>query len=896
MNSSKMKYSDLNQPVFRYIVLVILAGMGIILSVYMFFIAQKFAESRVRADFERAAEHRIELFHWVIMYSLIDLEALHAFYDGSERVERYEFQKFTSHLLEHNTSLQALEWVPRVKDSQRESLEETARAKGLTDFQITERAQQGSMVKADRRDEYFPVYYVEPLGGNEAALGYDLASDPTRLEALNKSRDTGKPVATARIKLVQEKGEQFGFLIFHPLYESNDVGTLSVAARRNALQGFVLGVFRIGYMLNSALKDIPSIGIDLYVYDESAPRDERFLGAFISHTSEYREMPVVSTDKSISKYFYEETIDVADRTWMVQCIPTRAYLQANKTWQPWIILVGGLLITGLIVSVISTTVVRIVQTRTYATDILRSKEDLEREILERVRAQKILKEERDKAQKYLDVAKVIFVVINADQKVTLINKKGCEILGYEEDEIIGRNWFDHFVRENGKREVKAVFSQLMAGTVKPVEYYENPVITRHGEERMIAWHNTILRNENGDIVGTLSSGEDITERKKLEAQLIQAQKMEAVGRLAGGIAHDFNNVLTAVMGYAELLRTKMYHEDPLYTYVEQIFSSSEKASRLTKDLLAFSRKQIIQPEAVDLNDIVTSIESILLRIIGEDIELKTHLADRKTTIMADRSQIEQVLMNLATNARDGMPEGGQLTIETELVEIGEEDARGLDVEKTGWYVFLTVLDSGEGMDNSTIKNIFEPFFTTKEVGRGTGLGLSIVYGIIKQHNGCIQVESELGEGTTFKICLPFVEADAKEFQATDREKPGGGAETILVAEDDDTVRKLTKEVLENSGYRVIPAVNGEDALEKFKKNMNRIHLTLLDVIMPKKSGKEVYDEIRNLKPDVKVLFISGYDEDLMQRKGIFEKNMDFLIKPVSPNDLLSKLRKILDED
>jgi nitrogen-specific signal transduction histidine kinase len=396
---------------------------------------------------------------------------------------------------------------------------------------------------------------------------------------------------------------------------------------------------------------------------------------------------------------------------------------------------------------------------------------------------------------------------------------------------------------------------------------------------------------------------DITDRKKaeeervrLEAQFRQSQKMEAVGLLAGGIAHDFNNILTAIIGYASLLQMKMKGDDPLRPYLEQILTSSQRATSLTQSLLAFGRKQIINPRPVNANEIITRMEKLLVRLIGEDIDLKTILTDEGITVMADSGQIEQALMNFATNSRDAMPQGGHFIIETQRAVIDDYYVKTHGYGKPGEYMLISVSDSGTGMDEKTREKIFEPFFTTKEVGKGTGLGLSMVYGIIKQHNGYINCYSEPGKGTTFKIYLPM-HREAAEVQETmeSAAAPIGGTETILVAEDDADARKTTRNILENFGYTVLEVVDGEDAVKVFKENRDTVKLLLLDVIMPKKNGKEAYEEIRKLHPGAKALFISGYTANIIHKRGMLDQNLDFIMKPVSPTALLRKVREVLNK-
>jgi len=427
-----------------------------------------------------------------------------------------------------------------------------------------------------------------------------------------------------------------------------------------------------------------------------------------------------------------------------------------------------------------------------------------------------------------------------------------------------------------------------------------PYMTLHvhkddeGHTRYVETKSFPMKDEFGRVTSVIETFNDITETKRLEEQLRQSQKMEAVGQLAGGVAHDFNNILTAIMGYGSLLLMKLSPEDPLRHNVDQILQSTTRAAHLTQSLLAFSRKQVLNPQPVDLNETVRMVERFLHRLIGENITFDLHLDPDAVWVMADHSQIEQVLMNLATNARDVMTDGGVLSIETGRIRLNEEFIAEFGNGKAGEYALLSVSDTGSGMDQKTRKRIFEPFFTTKEVGKGTGLGLSIVYGIIKQHGGFITVYSEPGKGTAFKIYLPLINAGEKNDQPEKIMAPARGTETVLLAEDDAAARMLTVLVLEQFGYQVIVAEDGEEAVEKFIANQDRIKLVILDVIMPKKNAREAYEEIRKIAPDVKTLFMSGYTADIIHKQGVLDEGLDFLSKPASPTVFLNKVREVLD--
>ncbi|GFO69553.1 hypothetical protein GMLC_31320 [Geomonas limicola] len=396
----------------------------------------------------------------------------------------------------------------------------------------------------------------------------------------------------------------------------------------------------------------------------------------------------------------------------------------------------------------------------------------------------------------------------------------------------------------------------------------------------------------GNIVGRVINFRDITEQKNLENQLRHAQKMEALGTLAGGVAHDFNNILTVIMGYCNLTAQQLDRDTPVRQNLNQIMAASERAAALTNSLLAYSRKQAITPRPLDLNQCVHKVEKFLARLIGEQIELVARLGAERITVFADSTQLEQVLMNLAANARDAMERRGCLIISTGRIHIDQEFVRMHGYGKPGDFAVLSVSDTGSGMNEAVREKIFEPFFTTKEMGHGTGLGLSIVYGIVKQHNGYINVYSEPGHGTTFNIYLPVC-GEPEATPAPDLEAIIGGTETILLAEDDLSVRSLVRSVLAAQGYRVIEAADGAEAVALFREHEEEIDLAILDVVMPKLNGRETYNEILARKPRTRAIFISGYTADIMDKNGLADHGLHLVNKPLLPSQLLSKIREVL---
>lgn len=412
---------------------------------------------------------------------------------------------------------------------------------------------------------------------------------------------------------------------------------------------------------------------------------------------------------------------------------------------------------------------------------------------------------------------------------------------------------------------------------------------------MVVVSAAAIHEEDGSISGYWEIIRDVTEQRRLEHQLLQAQKMESIGVLAGGIAHDFNNLLTAISGYAQIIEAVVDPDDePVGPSIGHILTASERAAELTRNLLAFSRKQILNPSHIPLNDIVQSTVVFLSRIIGEDIDFTTEFTEERLLVLADAGQISQVLMNLATNARDAMPGGGKITIRTSKVAIdaGAIDLFGLEVP--GDYGVITFSDTGVGMDEQTKSRIFEPFFTTKDIGKGTGLGLSIIYGIIRQHNGTVTVDSDPGTGAVFRIYLPLAETRNAVPASTLRPSVAGGSETILLAEDDPTVRLYVKGVLESAGYTVLTAGNGEDAVTRFEERNGAIDLLVTDVVMPKMNGKELQETLVSRSPGLRTIYISGYTADVIHKNQLLDDGLNFIMKPVARNDLLIKVREVLD--
>jgi PAS domain S-box-containing protein len=518
------------------------------------------------------------------------------------------------------------------------------------------------------------------------------------------------------------------------------------------------------------------------------------------------------------------------------------------------------------------------------------------DITDRKRAEETLRQSEERYRRLFETANEGIVAIDRGHVITLANERFAEMVGWNREDLIGASiavlLFAEDLQvfaENGKR-----YSQ--GGS----DVMEWRVRRKDGTPLWFHASMTPLLDAGGAFAGAFAMFTDITGRKRaeedkrrLEDQLRHAQKMEAIGTLAGGVAHDFNNLLTVILGFAQLIQVSTGESDETRPYIDQIVESANRAADLTRSLLAFSRKQRIEVAPHAMNDVVTGTAAFLKRLLPEDIMVVLDLTNADLFARIDVTQMDQVLMNLAGNARDAMPHGGSLTITTRKAQIDTEFIQRHGFGRAGEYVRLSVADTGIGMDSLTQGRIFEPFFTTKEVGKGTGLGLASTYGIVKQHSGYITVSSVPHQGTTFDIYLPLVGRPSKK-SAIPEDEPQKGTEAILVVEDDEDVHRMLTTILRNQGYTVIEASDGVVALQAYEEYRSQIKLVILDVVMPGRNGKEVFDEIARIDPSVKAIFMSGYAGDVVLTKGVERQVVDFLQKPISVKALLAKVREVLD--
>jgi two-component system cell cycle sensor histidine kinase/response regulator CckA len=521
----------------------------------------------------------------------------------------------------------------------------------------------------------------------------------------------------------------------------------------------------------------------------------------------------------------------------------------------------------------------------------------------RKEAEEALRSSEEKYRTILENIEDGYYEVDIAGNFTFFNDSMCRIYGYPEEELMGMNNRQYTDQENAKKLFKAFNKVYRTG--ESIKQFDWEIIRKDGTKRSIESSVSLMKDSSGNRIGFRGVVRDITERKgaeeekiKMQAQLIQAQKMESIGTLAGGVAHDFNNLLTTIQGYAQLAMMSLKESVPFYENFNEIQQASVRAAKLTRQLLLFSRQQPMDLHSITLNETVDNLMKMLKRLIGEDITVQTDLDPNLWTNMADPGNIEQVIMNLVVNARDAMPEGGTIRIKTENVDIDEGYCEIYKYAHPGKFVCLSVEDTGVGMDKEIIQHIFDPFFTTKGIGKGTGIGLSVVYGIVKQHEGWINVYSELGRGSVFKVYLPVssVESngEAKEEVISIQDCHGKG-ERILLVEDDDGIREFAKRVLFESGYVGFEAANAEEALSIFSKEKGDFNLVFSDVVLPEKGGLQLVDQLLSRKPELKVLLTSGYTDQKSQWPAICEKGYRFIQKPYGLTDLLRVVREVIEK-
>lgn len=953
----------------RHLPVIALVCLGLFASVIAFVTLRTLESEKAQESFQRVALERIDDLQDDLNSAVSKVGALGAFCSSSNSVTRASFYSFATPIFnDANPGILALEWVPQVSLRERAALEDSARSSGLTGYEIRERGEQRRLVRSGNRPYYVPVLYVEPQLGNEAAVGFDLYSNPKRRSAIERAASTGATTATQWLNLVQDGSGQHGIAIFHPVYRS------SSSAKSKELLGFAVGVLRIGDIIE---QHGAQSGVDLALVDSSAnPGEQELYPSGGKHP------------QPASPFTQRQTIVVGDRHWQVVASPMPGTFTMSKSYS-----YGGAALSLLFTLVVALHVASNLSRRRKVEQVVDERtSDLNCALQSLAAAHRDLEESEARYRRLVEDSPSA-IVVERGGKIVLMNRACVVMFGFDATLGSEHHSMANFVAPERRELAKATFQELYSkdtqleprdtqvlrrnGSIVDVEIaassfmhagvrsilvvlrdisqrklaeaenarlvraieqveesivitdleanvvYVNPAfesISGYSREEVLgknprmlnsgrqspefyaaiwqllksgeSWSGRFINrrknghlfteeatispvaNRSGTIINYVAVKRDVTLENELQEQLNQSQKMDAIGRLAGGVAHDFNNMLMVIISYAELIENRLSGDDPLRGHIAQITSAAQRSATLTRQLLAFGRKQVLTPQILDLNGIVSETSSMVRRLISENIVLKCDLAVDLWPVKADADQIVQVILNLCVNSRDSMPNGGTLVLAT----------RNYQVDMG--FVELSVSDTGVGIAPELHEKLFEPFFTTKERGKGTGLGLATVYGIVKQSGGRIRVESSPGQGATFTIHLPRCLESAPSPEGLIRQSALSGNSRVLVVEDEDALREAIALQLGSHGYNVLTAADGVEALDVLSRNRD-ITVLITDLIMPRMGGRELARRAVEEIPKLQIVLMSGYSgEDFTDCHAVH------LQKPFDMKDLLALLAEM----
>ncbi len=992
------------------VVLIVLTGVAI--SVLACVGLRKWEERELEVEFARGSRYRALAIQSAVESKLVILEAMRALYVESDGLVRGGFNHFSKPLLSHMKGIRDLEWIPRVLAEDREQFERLMRARGLSQFEIRERNADGLMVPAQARDEYFPVSGTAPGESGQPSTGFDLGSEPVRLEAINRARDTGETAATERIRLVQETEDQFGFLVLVPAYRKG-AGIDSVEDRRRNLDGFLCGVSRVSTLVEEEIQHLQPLGLDLKVSDMSAPEGQRTLYYHPSRT----RMPGSFDEAGEQQRVFRtvSTFEVGGRQWTVSAAPAPGFLSEHLTNQPYFALGLGLAITALLVGY---SLSRLKRVRTTAL----VNAQLQHEIAERKQIAEELTASERKHRLVAETASDLIVTIRGDGNVIYANPVLERTFGWRPEELIGKSlavlipesraslrqaartqghrgdesaipWesseltaihkdghrvpieasfgtlkksrsevlFTAIIRDiSSRKQVQLERDRLAAvleatpdfvgmadaslqpvylnrslreaagvgqtdniGSVPLDEFHpawvrgilleeaiptaleegswsgETSLLTKDGEvpvSQLVLAH----KNKNGETEFLSTIMRDISElqqsdqeRHALQAQLRQAQKLETIGTLAGGIAHDFNNILTPILGYTQLVIDDKKVDASSRDLLKEVTRAASRARDLVKQLLTFSRQIEQERMPVQLGPLITETASLLRASLPSTIEVRLRIEIPEVTVMADPTQMHQVVLNLCTNAYQAMRG------KSGIVEVGLSEADSAFVEtqqdlESGRLVRLTVRDTGHGMAPETMERIFEPFYTTKGTGEGTGLGLSVVHGIVTGHAGKITVESHVGQGTLFSVYLPTTDLPVQGATLIEEaiETTRG---RVLFVDDERMIVRMGAQMLQRLGYKVTATQDSQEARSTFISDPDAFDLVITDTTMPALTGTELAKELKEARSNIPILLTTGFSETVTSERLAECGIRALLKKPFTLNDLKKGIRRAIEE-
>jgi PAS domain S-box-containing protein len=823
--------------------------------------ARRDAENDLRAEFEfRVHDTQARIAERMRAYVQV-LRGVAGLFNASQQVERREFRAYVASLevARNYPGIQGVGYGRLVRADAVARFAETARANGLPSYSIR---------PAGDRPEYAPVLYLEPADGlNLRAFGYDMLSESVRRAALEESRDTGEVVLSGKVTLVYDQNTA-GALLYQAVYRTPPT-TGGVEERRALLAGWVYASFRMDDLMRGIFGE-PDSALGISLFDGPAPSASTLLFDNDRTAVDRRPLP---------RFTATRPVEVAGHPWTLTIHALPAFEANQNLKRNQVIAATGAaasLLLTLLVWVLASARVRAVR---HAVEISRRADALRE-------SEEALRRSEQFHRAVLSSSTDFWSVVDIDNAYRRIGSNVSAVVGWTEEELRAQDRLEA-VHPEDREALRATFRSAVAepGSTRRLVYR-----FRHkdGSWRVL---DTVARNLLDDPIvrGVVVNRRDVTEQRHLEEQLRQSQKLESIGRLAGGVAHDFNNILTVIMSCAAEMEDDLASGAPIRREsLRDVITSSGRARDLTRQLLAFARKQVIEPVALDLNQVVQGSEKLLRRVLGEDVTFRADLSADLWAVRCDVGQMEQLILNLAVNARDAMPKGGALTIETRNVAVDG----GAEVPP-GDYVRLLLSDTGTGMTPEVKSHLFEPFFTTKPQGQGTGLGLATVYGVVTQSGGYVRVQSEPGQGTTFQILFPRT----AELPAPTKTSPGkpalGGKETVLLVEDESLVRQVTVRALESAGYTVLVVGSAEEALALDQARLHGAKLLITDVVMPGMDGATLAAQLRGRHPRLSVLFISGYTRDALARHGVLDGGVNFLPKPFTGAELLARVRELL---
>ncbi len=844
---------------------------GVALSVAGFFLTRDAVRHQVEAQFHAAARDRSESVVQGFQRGFEDITFLRSFFESSDEVSRGDFDAFVAPILAGHPYVQAFQWLPEVTPQNRSALEAEAR-RLYPEFRFFRRDAAGKTIEVPQGSTFHAVQFVAPYRGNEVTLGYSADGLPTRQETLAKALRTGTLVASGRIRLIQETGNQAGLLVM-----------LSVRGRDGRALGVVQGVFRMGDLVGKSLAFLEPQGVSLKLFDASAPEAEALLH------EEPSPLPAVGRAREEGLRLVRP-FELAGRRWTVVVAPAGGHFALGTSWRAWVVLLAGLAFSALLAGYVRTLLTSqeeiraLVEART---------EELAQETESHRRDAQALRESEARFRQLVEVMGEGMWVLDPLGVTTFVNRRMAVMLGYTSSEMAGRSLFD-FLFDEDIPQARRNLADRREGVNAQHDFRFR---RKDGGELWTIVTGTPVVDEEGRTVSVLGIVTDITQRRREEGAQMESQKLESLGVLAGGIAHDFNNLLTAILGNINLAQLCLPKVSPAWPYLENMERTVQRATNLTRQMLAYSGKGRFLIGPLDLNQAVEELAHLLGVSISKKVALRFQLQPSLPVLMGDVSQIQQVVMNLVTNASEAIGDAeGIVSIRTGVQVYTEADlARDFPLQpiEPGTFICLEVADTGQGMSAEVQSRMFEPFFTTKFTGRG--LGLSAMQGIVRGHKSGIRVYSEVGKGTTFKLIFPAGCSRVPEVPCLEPEEEWRGSGTILVVDDEEGVRAAASGLLQSMGFETVLASDGMEAVERFREAAGTIRAVLMDLTMPHLDGVEAYRELRRIDPGCRVVLTSGYNEQEAIQDFLGKGLAGFVQKPFLRTDLVRAMRLALQD-